>query len=196
MDHTGASNISYCVVILQKGLSRKNHILIENRPADKAALKPEFLPVIGAAHIGGKKGLDSHLLQICPCLYAAFLRVIKASCIPFCQRAVLIRKLSRIGHDHSLSLGPSLFKGLHQRLDQMFICRNRIIGHKYHNICTAEAHSSVSGLSVVKFLFCQMVDLQVFNPFKPMLIPKGFFRIHHDDLSHRPGLALQHFQKP
>ena len=43
MDHTGAGNISHCVVILQKGLSRKNHILIENRPADKTALKPEFL---------------------------------------------------------------------------------------------------------------------------------------------------------
>ena len=65
MDHTGAGSISHCVVILQKGLSRKNHILIKNRPADKAALKPEFLPVISAAHIRGKKGLDSHLLQIC-----------------------------------------------------------------------------------------------------------------------------------
>ena len=172
MDHTGAGSISHCVVILQKGLSRKNHILIKNRPADKAALKPEFLPVISAAHIRGKKGLDSHLLQICPCLYTAFLRVIKAPCIPLCQRAVLIRELSRISHDHSLSLRSSLFKGLHQRLNQVFICRDRIICHKYHNVCPAEAHSSVSGLSVVKFLFCQMVNLQVFNSLKPVFIPK------------------------
>ena len=78
----------------------------------------------------------------------------------------------------------------------MLIRRNCVVRHKHHDICPAELHSPVSGISMIKLLLGQMVDLQIPNSLKAMVIPEGLFRIHHNDLSHWPGLTLQHFQKP
>ena len=196
MNHSGRSHIGDSVIVLQYGLARENHIFVKNCFSDKSPLKPEFLPVIGAAHIGSEKCFDSQLLQIRLCFQTAFVRIIESPGIPLRQRAVLIRKLSGVSHNHRLSLGAPLVKGRYQLLYQMLIRRYRIVRHKQQIIRPAVTGAPVAGISMIELLLSQMMNLQTFDSLKAFVVPKGSFRIHHNNPVYRVCLKRQHPQKP
>jgi len=129
MDHTGICSIGNSISPLCHS-SCINHVFIKNSFFYKTAnfLINTFL--ISCTHIGAKISFYSIYASIFFPFYRRSFRIIKSSGVFFQVSTVLPSQLSCVG---SSNFGIFL-QWTDQISNQISVCRNCILSHKYHNI--------------------------------------------------------------